>query len=81
MDHVVAPSGLDYATNPVGGSAVDFQRFLHEQPGKSLLRALNELKLKNAAAAQEADEMLQASRAECMRLNQQLLTLQLVLMP
>ena len=39
-------------------------------------RFLNELKLKNAAAAQEADEMLQASRAECMRLNQQLLTLQ-----
>ena len=51
-------------------------RFLHEQPGKSLLQALNDLKLKNAAAAQEADEALQASRAECMRLNQQLLTLQ-----
>ena len=28
------------------------------------------------AAAQEAEEVLQASRAECMRLNQQLLTLQ-----
>ena len=66
-------AGMKFAVNyhyyPLG-------RFLHEQPGKSLLRALNELKLKNAAAAQEADEMLQASRAECMRLNQQLLTLQ-----
>ena len=54
-------AGMKFAVNyhyyPLG-------RFLHEQPGKSLLRALNELKLKNAAAAQEADEMLQASRAE-----------------
>ena len=66
-------AGMKFAVNyhyyPLG-------RFLHEQPGKSLLRALNDLKLKNAAAAQEADEVLQASRAECMRLNQQLLTLQ-----
>ena len=50
--------------------------FLHEQPGKSLLRALNELKQKNAADAQEAAEVLQASRAECARLNEQLLALQ-----
>ena len=35
-----------------------------------------EIRQKNAAAAQEAEEVLQASRAECMRLNQQLLTLQ-----
>ena len=66
-------AGMKFAVNyhyyPLG-------RFLHEQPGKSLLRALNDLKLKNAAAAQEAAEVLQASRAECMRLNQQLLTLQ-----
>ena len=66
-------AGMKFAVNyhyyPLG-------RFLHEQPGKSLLRALNDLKLKNATAAQEADEVLQASRAECMRLNQQLLTLQ-----
>ena len=55
---------------------VDPNLSLHEQPGKSLLRALNDLKLENAAAAQEAEEVLQASRAECMRLNQQLLTLQ-----
>jgi len=44
-------AGMKFAVNyhyyPLG-------RFLHEQPGKSLLRALNELKLKNAAAAQEA---------------------------
>ena len=50
--------------------------FLHEQPGKSLLRALNELKQKNAADAQEAAEVLQASRAECAHLNEQLLALQ-----
>ena len=66
-------AGMKFAVNyhyyPLG-------RFLHEQPGKSLLRALNDLKLKNATAAQEAAEVLQASRAECMRLNQQLLTLQ-----
>ncbi len=66
-------AGMKFAVNyhyyPLG-------RFLHEQPGKSLLRALNDLKLENAAAAQEAEEVLQASRAECMRLNQQLLTLQ-----
>ena len=66
-------AGMKFAVNyhyyPLG-------RFLHEQPGKSLLRALNDLKLKSATAAQEADEVLQASRAECMRLNQQLLTLQ-----
>ena len=66
-------AGMKFAVNyhyyPLG-------RFLHEQPGKSLLRALNDLKLESAAAAQEAEEVLQASRAECMRLNQQLLTLQ-----
>ena len=43
-------AGMKFAVNyhyyPLG-------RFLHEQPGKSLLRALNELKLKNAAAAQK----------------------------
>ena len=62
-------AGMKFAVNyhyyPLG-------RFMHEQPGKSLLRALNDLKLENAAAAQEAEEVLQASRAECMRLNQQL---------
>ena len=66
-------AGMKFAVNyhyyPLG-------RFLHEQPGKSLLRALNDLKQKNAADAQEAAEVLQASRAECMRLNQQLLDLQ-----
>ena len=66
-------AGLKFAVNyhyyPLG-------RFLHEQPGKSLLRALNDLKRKHAVEAQETAEMLQASRAECMRLNQQLLTLQ-----
>lgn len=58
-------------------------RFLHEQPGKSLLKALNVLQQKNAAAearhtaeAQQAAEALQASQAECVRLNQQLLDLQ-----
>ena len=54
-------AGMKFAVNyhyyPLG-------RFLHEQPGKSLLRALNDLKLENAAAAQEAEEVLQASRAE-----------------
>ncbi len=42
-------AGMKFAVNyhyyPLG-------RFLHEQPGKSLLRALNDLKLENAAAAQ-----------------------------
>ena len=51
-------AGMKFAVNyhyyPLG-------RFLHEQPGKSLLRALNDLKLKNATAAQEADEVLQAA--------------------
>ena len=41
-----------------------------------LAGADEEIRQKNAAAAQEAEEVLQASRAECMRLNQQLLTLQ-----
>ena len=66
-------AGLKFAVNyhyyPLG-------HFLHEQPGKSLLRALNDLKQKNAEDAQEAAEVLQASRAECSRLNQQLLDLQ-----
>ena len=66
-------AGMKFAVNyryyPLG-------RFLHEQPGKSLLKALNTLKQKNAADAQEAAEVLQASRAECSRLNQQLLDLQ-----
>lgn len=51
-------------------------RFLHEQPGKALLQAVSDLKQKNLADAQEAAEVLQASRAECYRLNQQLLELQ-----
>ena len=66
-------AGMKFAVNyryyPLG-------RFLHEQPGKSLLKALNDLKQKNAADAREAAEVLQASRAECMRLTQQLLDLQ-----
>ena len=49
-------AGMKFAVNyhyyPLG-------RFLHEQPGKSLLRALNDLKLENAAAAQEADRQRQ----------------------
>lgn len=66
-------AGMKFAVNyhyyPLG-------HFLHEQPGKSLLKALNDLKQKNSADAQEAAEVLQASRAECVRLNQQLLDLQ-----
>ena len=50
-------AGMKFAVNyhyyPLG-------RFLHEQPGKSLLRALNDLKLESAAAAQEAEEVLQS---------------------
>ena len=47
-------------------------RFQHEQPGKSLLRALNALKLHNEAEQQELQAQLQASRAEIRRLNDQL---------
>ena len=50
--------------------------FLQEQPGKALLQSLNDLKQQSRADAQEAAEVLQASRAECYRLNQQLLDLQ-----
>ena len=62
-------AGMKFAVNyhyyPLG-------RFLHEQPGKSLLRALNDLKLENAAAAQEADrqrqERMQRAQADADKL-------------
>ena len=51
-------------------------RFQHEQPGKSLLCALNAIKLKAEADQNDLREQLQVSRAEISRLNQQLKELQ-----
>lgn len=48
------------------------EHFLQEQPGRSLLQALNILKRQNERSTQEADELLQCSRREIAELRAQL---------
>lgn len=48
------------------------QQFLHEQPGKTLLQALNLLRDQKAAELQESTELLQCSRREIAELRAQL---------
>lgn len=66
------PAGMKFSVSyhyyPLGN-------LLHEQPGKAMYQALDELKEKNRADAQEAAEVLQASQAACADLNRQLLEL------
>ena len=51
-------------------------RFQHEQPGRSLLDALNAIKLHNEAIQQDLQEQLQVSRAEIAQLNHRLQEMQ-----
>ena len=51
-------------------------RYLHEQPGKALLSALNTIKLQAEAEKNDVLEQLQAALAENTRLNNQLTELQ-----
>ena len=67
------PAGLRFAVKyryyPLG-------RYLHEQPGKALLSALNTIKLQAEAEKNDVLEQLQAALAENTRLNNQLTELQ-----
>lgn len=51
-------------------------RFQHEQPGKSLIKALNAIKLQAETEKNDVLEQLQVSRAEISQLNKQLQELQ-----